>query len=264
MKTLLGLLLSLMILPAQAALDWETALGGDQRSEANRARDEARHPRETLEFFGLREGMTVVELSPGGGWYTEILAPLVTESGTLYAAHFGLNAPSAYFRNALGGYLQKLAGNQELYGKVVVTQLQPPLHTEVAPPGSADLVVAFRNIHSWMRNGVLDDVMAAAFQALKPGGTLGIVQHRGVGELNEEQMASTGYVTEAHMIAAAEAAGFTLSARSEINANPRDTRDHPQGVWSLPPALVGGDEGREHFLAIGETDRMTLRFSKPE
>ena len=264
MKTLLGLLLALAVLPAHAELDWNAALAGEHRSEANSVRDAARNPRETLEFFGLREGMTVVELSPGGGWYTEVLAPLLLDNGKLYAAHFGLNAPGAYFRKSLGGYLQKLAENHDLYGSVVVTQLQPPAETTVAPAGSADLVVAFRNIHSWMRSDSLDAVLAAAYAALKPGGTLGIVQHRGEPGLSEEQMASTGYVTEAHVIAAAEAAGFALSERSEINANPRDTRDHPQGVWSLPPSLAGGEEGREAFLAIGESDRMTLRFSKPE
>ncbi|GAB3308017.1 class I SAM-dependent methyltransferase [Haliea atlantica] len=264
MKTLLGLLLALAVLPAHAQLDWDAALAGEHRSEANRARDDARHPRETLEFFGLREGMTVVELSPGGGWYTEVLAPLLVDNGTLYAAHFGLNAPGAYFRKSLGGYLQKLAANHELYGPVVVTQLQPPAETTVAPAGSADLVVAFRNVHSWMRSDSLDAVFQAAHAALKPGGVLGIVQHRAEAGRSEEQMASTGYVTEAHVIAAAEAAGFTLDGRSEINANPRDTRDHPQGVWSLPPSLVGGDEGREGFMAIGESDRMTLRFRKPE
>jgi predicted methyltransferase len=264
MKYVLALLLAVALAPAQAALDWETALNGDQRSAENKARDSSRHPRQTLEFFGIEEGMTVVELSPGGGWYTEVLAPLVAPNGQLYAAHFGMNLSSnAYFRNALGGFLQKLASNNDLYGPVIVTQLAPPEEVAVAPAGSADLIVAFRNIHSWMRMGSLDATLAAAFTALKPGGVLGIVQHRAPSGDDPAEMARSGYVTEAYVIAAAEKAGFKLDARSEINANPRDTADHANGVWSLPPALRGGDEDRARFEAIGESDRMTLRFVKP-
>jgi predicted methyltransferase len=265
MKYAVALLLALAIAPAHAELDWDGALNGPQRAEANKARDVSRNPRETLEFFGIREGMTVVELSPGGGWYTEILAPLVASEGKLYAAHFSPNAAgSPYFRNALGGFLQKLAANHELYGPVVVTELAPPAETAVAPEGSADLVVAFRNIHSWMGMGSLDGTLAAAYTALKPGGVLGVVQHRAKAGDDVQAMAKSGYVTEAFVVAAAEKAGFTLDASSEINANPKDTADHPHGVWSLPPALRGGDEDRAKFEAIGESDRMTLRFIKPE
>ena len=265
MKYAVALLLALAIAPAHAGLDWDSALNGPQRAEANKARDASRNPRETLEFFGIQQGMTVVELSPGGGWYTEILAPLVGAEGKLYAAHFSPNAVSnAYFRNALGGFLQKLAGNHELYGPVAVTALAPPLETAIAPEGSVDLVVAFRNIHSWMGMGTLDGVLAAAFTALKPGGVLGVVQHRAKAGDDLEAMAKSGYVTEAYVIAAVEKAGFTLAASSDINANPKDTADHPYGVWSLPPALRGGDEDRAKFEAMGESDRMTLRFVKPE
>ncbi len=265
MKYALALLLALAIVPAHAALDWDTALDGPQRSAENKARDDWRHPRETLEFFGIKEGMTVVELSPGGGWYTEILAPLLAGNGKLYAAHFSPNAAgSPYFRNALGGFLQKLAGNHELYGPVVVTSLAPPAETTVAPAGSADLVVAFRNVHSWINMGSLDGTLEAAFTALKPGGVLGIVQHRAKAGDDPQAMGRSGYITEAYVIAAAEKAGFTLDGSSDINANPKDTAEHPHGVWSLPPALRGGDEGRAGFEAIGESDRMTLRFRKPE
>ncbi|MDO8863899.1 methyltransferase [Haliea sp. E1-2-M8] len=265
MKYIVALLLALAIAPAHAELDWDSALNGPQRADANKARDTSRHPRETLEFFGIEEGMTVVELSPGGGWYTEVLAPLVADSGKLYAAHFSPNAAgSPYYRNALGGFLQKLAGDHKLYGPVVVTSLAPPAETTVAPAGSADLVLAFRNVHSWMGTDSLDGTLAAAYTALKPGGVLGLVQHRAKAGDDPEVMAKNGYVTEAHVIAAAEKAGFTLDASSEINANPKDTADHPDGVWSLPPSLRGGDEGRDKFEAIGESDRMTLRFIKPE
>lgn len=265
MKYAVALLLALAIVPAHAELDWDGALKGSHRAEANQARDTSRNPRETLEFFGIEEGMTVVELSPGGGWYTEVLAPLVADSGKLYAAHFSPNAAgSPYFRNALGGYLQKLAGDHELYAPVVVTALAPPAEVSVAPAGSADLVVAFRNVHSWINMGSLDGTLAAAFTALKPGGVLGVVQHRGKEGDDAKAMAKSGYLTEDFVIAAAEKAGFTLDASSEINANPKDTADHPHGVWSLPPALRGGDEDRARFEAIGESDRMTLRFIKPE
>ncbi len=265
MKYTLALLLALAIAPAHADLDWDTALNGPQRAEANKARDASRHPRETLEFFGIQKGMTVVELAPGGGWYTEVLAPLVAKDGKLYAAHFGPNtAGSPYFRSALGSYLQKMAADHELYGPVVVTQLPPPAEAAVAPAGSADLAVAFRNVHSWINMGVLDGILAAAYTALKPGGVLGLVQHRAKTGDDVEAMAKSGYLTEAVVIAAAEKAGFTLDASSEINANPKDTADHPHGVWSLPPALRGGDEDRAKYEAMGESDRMTLRFVKPE
>lgn len=264
MKYTIALLIALIMAPAHAALDWETALQGAQRSDANKVRDVSRNPRETLEFFGIREGMTVVELSPGGGWYTEILAPLVVDNGTLYAAHFGLNAPHSYFRNALGVYLQKLAADHDLYGPVIVTQLSPPEETTVAPAGSADLAVAFRNIHSWIRTGALEQTLAAAFTALKPGGVLGVVQHRAQGDITPEEMAKSGYVDQDYLVEKALAAGFKLDGSSEINANPLDTGDHPAGVWSLPPVLRGGDVDRDTFVAIGESDRMTLRFVKPE
>lgn len=266
MKYAIALLCALMIAPAQAALDWETALQGPQRSEQNKARDDWRHPRETLEFFGLKEGMTVVELSPGGGWYTEILAPLVADNGKLYAAHFGLNAGAAYFRNSLGQFLQKLAADDELYGPVVVTQLQPPEHTAIAPAGSADLVLAFRNVHSWLRGDSLEATLQAAHKALKPGGVLGIVQHRAGEDADPDvaTMGRTGYVSQDYLVEVAAAAGFELEASSDINANPRDTADHADGVWALPPSLRGGDKNREAMLAIGESDRMTLKFVKAE
>ena len=205
----------------------------------------------------------MVELSPGGGWYTEVIAPLLKDNGTYYAAHHGLNAAGAYYRNSLGRYLQKLAGNADLYGDVIVTQLQPPALVEVAPAGSADLVVGFRNVHSWMRGDILDGVLAAAYAALKPGGRLGIVQHRARPGTSVEDMKKSGYVTEAFVVQAAEAAGFTLEASSDVNANPKDTADHPKGVWSLPPALRDDENDRDKYLAIGESDRMTLLFTKP-
>lgn len=252
----------MLALPAQAALNWDAALAGKHRSEKNAARDAFRHPRQTLEFFGLREGMTIVELSPGGGWYTEVLAPLIADSGHYYAAHGSVNG-SAYTRRSLGGYLTKLGKDDDTYGNVVVSELNPPDSVSIAPAGSADLVLAFRNIHTWMRGDVLDDVLAAAFTALKPGGVFGVVQHRGRDGISIDEMKSSAYVTEEHVIAAAKAAGFRLVGRSEINANPKDTADYENGVWALPPSLSNGDKDRERYLAIGESDRMTLKFLKP-
>ncbi len=265
MKILFPLLVALFLFPARASLaapDFEAALASEHRSEENRARDAWRHPAETLAFFGLEPEMTVVELSPGGGWYTEVLAPLLKDGGTLYAAHFDVNG-SAYGRRSLGGFLGKLGAEDDVYGAVVVSTLAPPATIDIAPAGSADLVLAFRNVHSWMRGGTLDTVFAAVFEALKPGGVFGVVQHRAPEGRPVEAMKSTGYVTEAHVIAAAEAAGFELAGSAEINANPKDTADHPEGVWTLPPGLALGDKDRDRYLAIGESDRMTLKFVKP-
>jgi predicted methyltransferase len=262
MRSLFALILTLVILPAQAAFDWDTALDGAQRSEQNKSRDSARHPRQTLEFFGLESGMTVVEVSPGGGWYSEILAPLMKGNGTYYAAHGGLNAPGSYTRNSLGKYLQKLAADTDSYSEVVITQLQPPSLLEIAPAGSADLVVAFRNVHSWLRADSLEDTLSAVHAALKDGGTFGLVQHRGKPGMSIEDSKKKGYIAQDEVVKLVEAAGFKLVATSEINANPRDTADHERGVWTLPPSLALGDVDRDKYVAIGETDRMTLKFVK--
>jgi predicted methyltransferase len=260
---LISALLTLMLaLPASAALDWDSALGGAHRSDADKARDAFRHPRETLEFFGLEEGMTVVELAPGGGWYTEILAPLLRGNGSYYAAHYGPNS-GAYYRRSLGRYLSKLGENDDLYGEVVVTTLAPPDAVVIAPEGSADMVLAFRNVHSWMNAGTLAETFSAAFDALKPGGVFGVVQHRASDGRDVEAMKESAYISEDHVIAAARSVGFELAARSEINANPKDPTDHAGGVWELPPSLRGKESEREAKRAIGESDRMTLRFVKP-
>lgn len=263
MKYGIALLLTIVMLPAQAALDWEAAVSGAHRSDANRARDGARHPVETLKFFGLEEGMTVLEVAPGGGWYTEILAPLLKNKGQLYAAHHALNAPHAYYRNSLGKYLQKMAADPEIYESVVITQLQPPMESEAAPAGSADLAVAFRNIHSWMRGDAAAETLSAIYAALKPGGVFGLVQHRGRPGISLEEMKKSGYVTEEQVLKLVTAAGFELADKSEINANPKDTANHPEGVWTLPPALRLGEQDRARYEAIGESDRMTLKFIKP-
>jgi predicted methyltransferase len=238
---------------------------GAHRSAENIARNQYRHPVETLAFFGIREDMTVVEILPGaGGWYTEILAPLLREKGRLYAANYPVDAQQEYVRNSAARFLEKLAERPDLYDRVVVTELLPPERMDLGPEGSADLVVTFRNLHGWVGNNAAEQMFDAMFRVLKPGGVLGLVAHRGEPHMSGQEWARKGYVAEADAIRLAEAAGFRLDGRSEINANPKDTKDYPGGVWTLPPAWREGDKDRERFAAIGESDRMTLRFVKPE
>ncbi|MGO4580143.1 class I SAM-dependent methyltransferase, partial [Cupriavidus sp. 2TAF22] len=239
------------------------AIAGPQRSAANKARDAWRHPRETLRFFGLQPGQTVVEIAPGGGWYTEILAPTLREHGKLYAAHYAVGPASEESMKSRANFAQKLARDPASYDKVVVGTLPLRSAGDFAPAGSADLVLTFRNIHNWIKDGHLDESLRAFHAVLKPGGVLGVEEHRAPPGTSLEQMIATGYVTEDFVIDHARAAGFALAGRSEINANPRDDHDHPDGVWSLPPTLRGGDRDRAAFQAIGESDRMTLKFVRP-
>jgi len=232
------------------------AIDGAHRSEESRARDRWRHPAETLRFFGLRDDMTVVELWPGGGWYTEILAPVLRERGRLVAA-WPPGHPLA------AGYEEKLRSRPDLYDRVRIVPFAPPDCGSLGPDAFADLVLTFRNVHNWMIEGGEDEVWRAAHRALRPGGTLGVVEHRATPGTTDDETRRTGYVTEAHVVEHASAAGFRLEARSEVNANPRDTKDHPMGVWCLPPTLIRGAADREKYLAIGESDRMTLRFVRP-
>ncbi|MCW5891196.1 MAG: class I SAM-dependent methyltransferase [bacterium] len=240
----------------------QASLAGPQRSAENRARDGARHPYETLTFFGLRENMTVVELWPGNGWYTEVLAPVLRGKGKLVAATTDPNSPMPNRVRYAKEFRDRLAAQPEVFGEVVVTSIEGT-GGDLGAPGSADLVLTFRNTHGWVNDGVDADVYAAAFAVLKPGGVFGVVQHRAKPGTDPKVTAKTGYLSEEFVIRTAEAAGFRLDARSEINANPKDTTDHPEGVWSLPPVLRGGDKDRAKYVAIGESDRMTLRFVKP-
>ena len=242
---------------------WSDMQLAEHRSHANRMRDEYRHPTETLAFFEVEPCNTVVEIWPGAGWYTEVLAPVLRSCGSLHAAHFSPASEVAYSRNSLERYKEKLAENPRIYDAVVLSVLQPPKFTRMITPGTADRVLTFRNVHNWLKAGTAEAVFASAFEALKPGGIFGVVEHRAKPGTDRETMIQSGYVTEATVIELAEAAGFKLVARSEINANPLDDTVHPKGVWTLPPSLRLGDEDKMKYLAIGESDRMTLKFVKP-
>lgn len=238
-------------------------LAGSHRSAENRARDAHRHPRETLEFFGLRPEMSVVEIWPGAGWYTEILAPYLRARGGYIAAHWDPEAKPEFIRNAVKAYREKLSARPDLYDKVEVVVLAPPEKTAMVPPETVDMVLTFRNIHNWMASGQAETMFAAMYKALKPGGVLGVVEHRASGDQPQDPKARTGYVREDYAIELARAAGFVFEASSPVNDNPADTRAHEGGVWALPPTLRHGDKDREKYLAIGESDRFTLRFRKP-
>ena len=246
----------------EALLD--QALAGEHRTEANRQRDQYRNPRETLLFFGLKPEMSVVEIWPGGGWYTEVLAPVLRDKGKLYLAHSAIENPAlpSWQREARVKQETTYAKRPELYGKPVFTSLGPPEHLSIAPPASVDRVLTFRNVHNWSLQKTDAVVFKAFFDALKPGGILGVVEHRAHAGTPFEQQVKSGYMTEAYVIALAEKAGFRLIEKSEVNANPKDTKDHPNGVWSLPPMRRGWRDA-EKYLAIGESDRMTLKFEKP-
>jgi predicted methyltransferase len=256
-------------LGAAAAADGDGAqlravLAGAQRSEANRARDAARHPFETLRFFGLAPGQSVVEVSPGGGWYTEILAPYLREHGRLYAAHYAKDAATEYQRKGRAAFDARLTASPAVYDRVVVGTQPDAAHgfVGIAPPGGADLVLTFRNLHNWIEAGHLDESLRAFHAVLERGGVLGVEEHRAAPGTPLQRIIASGYVPEALVIERARAAGFELAGRSEVNANPLDTKDHPNGVWSLPPVLRGGDLDRARYLSIGESDRMTLKFVK--
>ena len=254
--------------------DWlEAAAAGAHRTPEYSARDAYRHPVEVLRFFGVQPDSTVVEIWPSGGWWTEILAPALRDEGVYYAAGFALSAQRTpeYRRNAQQRFAEKLAAAPDLYGAAIVTELSIPEQTTIAPPGSADFVLTFRNVHNWLNGDYAADMFEVMARALRPGGILGLVTHRAPEGRSIEDMKESGYVTEALVIEMAEAAGLSLDGSSEVDANPRDTKDHPAGVWTLPPSLAhcrDMPEGEErdaceaHYRAIGESDRMTLKFRK--
>ncbi len=242
----------------------DDAIGGEHRSAANRARDEYRHPRDTLLFFGLRGDMTLVEISPAAGWYTEILAPVLKDNGRYIAAVPKIEAgmPEA-MKQRDAAFRDKLASGRAIYGDTTVTAFDAA-KPNFAPAGSADMVVTFRNVHNWAKAGHTDAMFKGFFDVLKKGGVLGVVEHRAKPGTDFKRQVDSGYMTEDYVIEAAERAGFVLEASAEINSNRHDTKDYPGGVWTLPPNLRGvSDADKAKYLEIGESDRMTLRFVKP-
>ena len=249
---------------AQTLATLDKVLAGEHRSAQNKARDAWRHPKETLTFFGFRQDMTVLEVWPGGGgWYAEVLAPVLREHGHYIAANMDSKSTSKYVQDNLKKFADKVAARPDLYDRARQTALQAPNELHPVPDGSVDMVLTFRNVHNWMGNGSEDAMFKAMYAALKPGGILGVEEHRAKNTEPQDPKAKSGYVRTDYLVALAEKAGFKLIGESEVNANPKDTADHPNGVWSLPPTLDGGDTDRDKFIAIGESDRQTLRFRKP-
>lgn len=249
--------------PVLSPLD--AATSGAWRVAENVARDVYRHPKETLSFFGVKPEQVVVEMTPGGGWYSEILAPLVKGKGRYIAAVIDpaktTNARAAeYYAGALKELQDKFAASPDQFGEAQIVQFDPAAPV-VAEPGSADVVLTFRNVHNWLGQDKAPLYFKGFFDALNPGGTLGVVEHSAAAGVTPK--ADSGYMTEQQIIDLATGAGFVLAERSDINANPKDTTDYANGVWSLPPTLRGGDQDRQKFIDIGESNRMTLRFTKP-
>lgn len=249
----------------ESALD--AALVGAVRSEEERARDAYRNPKAALGFFGLRSNMTVIEVSPGGGWWTDFLAPTLRDNGKLI---LGVNTNvNGSGRGGLGTLLTRLAEKPDVFGKVELAHYAPSQGTKIGPDNSADMVLATRHLHGLIGNNLAPQAMKMYFDVLKPGGTLAIEQHRWPDDKpypaksEDWGYVNSGYIKEADIIALAKGAGFELAARSDLNANPKDSRDHKHGVWSLQPTLRGGDVDKDRMTAIGESDRMTLRFVKP-
>lgn len=241
----------------------EEAVNSGYRTPANKERDQYRHPVETLNFFGIKPDMTVVEISPGAGWYLEILAPFLAKNGHYIAAAPPSTPENTYMAELNAKVSAWLKSFPEVEKTVKFTAFAPPKQVTIAEPDSADMVLTFRNVHNWMSRDAAAQSFKAFFKALKPGGVLGVVEHRANAN-SKDLKGKTGYVTEAQVIRYATQAGFVLDEKSEINANAKDTKDHPEGVWTLPPSLRLGDEDKEKYLAIGESDRMTLRFVKPK
>jgi len=238
------------------------ALAGPHRKPESKERDAQRHPRETLEVFGIKPNHSVLEYGPGEGWYTELLAPALAKNGKLYVTMADPSGPreqrSTFYGVRTKYFLEKLP---EVYGKVepvIVDGASPKLPFDA----KLDAVVLIRGAHGMYNNKTLDAWLGEFHRALKPSGVLGIEQHRAAAGKSPDETSKQGYLAEAFVVERVEAAGFKLTSKSEVNANPKDTKDHPEGVWSLPPTLREGEKNRDKYIGIGESDRMTLKFVK--
>jgi len=264
-RTLLAAAL-LTALPLAGALAKDAALAkavaDTHRSPNLVERDKYRHPQEVLEFAGIKPTMTVVEISPGGGYWTEILGPYLKDKGTYYTALTPRGMSERAAKN-VDDWTKKLADNKAHWGNVKVAEFGKGSY-EIAPAGTVDLVITSRNVHNWMGAGFADEAFGAFYKALKPGGILSVEEHRAPSDKPQDPKAADGYVREDHTIELAKKAGFKLLAKSEALANPKDTKDWPKGVWTLPPTLQMGETDRAKYLAIGEADNFLLKFQKPQ
>ena len=279
MKKVISFLLCLIVSPVFAdnlsiEARIEQGMQGSHRSESNIERNRYRHPVGTLSFLGLEDGMTVMEIWPGGGWYTEILAPTMRHQGQYIVAAYDVDVPDQpdYRYRLQEAMLEKFANAPELYDQVAVVGYSPPESASLGERDSLDMILTFRNAHGWVSEGIAESIFAEFARVLKPGGILGVVQHRAAADSDPKVTAEYGYVSEKTVVELARSAGLYLEARSEVNANPKDSTDHAEGVWSLPPSLAicGSIEAeaekmecQKTYQDIGESDRMTLRFRKP-
>ncbi|PCI19086.1 MAG: methyltransferase [Piscirickettsiaceae bacterium] len=240
-------------------------IASDHRLETNKTRDQYRHPLQTLEFMGIKAEMTVIEVWPSKGWYTELLAPFLKQGGGKFiAAGFPQHAGPKWRQTMQRNYIQWMAKSPAYYDQADIIELGPPDYWKLGTENSVDAVLSFRNVHNWLKGGYENNMFSAFYRVIKPGGFLGITDHRAYPDTDIETMKQSGYLSERLVISLAEQAGFVLEATSEINANKKDTKTHIKGVWTLPPTLRLGEKDRAKYLAIGESDRMTLRFRKPK
>lgn len=264
--SLLAIAFSLTAYAGNATFAEQVATGmqGDHRSESNKARDQYRHPAETLAFFGIKDGDTVMEIWPGGGWYTEILAPAMRDHGKLIIATWdpAVEGQPSYRYSLPEKMEETFKQHPEVYDQVEIEYFSPPESPSLGEADSLDAIVTFRNTHGWISAGQAQEIFNEFARVLKPGGILGVVQHRAEEGADPAVSVKQGYVSEAAVKEIAANAGFEFVDSSEINANPKDTKNHKKGVWTLPPGYSLGDEDREKYAAIGESDRMTLRFKK--
>ena len=263
-----GIFLSFVVLTLTACSGPEAVNEYTQQVQTTRTpafidRDKYRHPNETLSFFEIAKQQTVVEIWPGGAWYAEILAPFLKDDGQYYAAHFDKNSDIGFFTRMRAKFDDKVKNQPDVYAGTITTSFEPPHVTDIAPQASADRVLTFRNVHNWMRNKSEQAAFDSFYKALKPGGKLGVVEHRAPESFTLDQMITSGYVSESYVKELAKKSGFIFESSSEVNGNKLDTKSHPKGVWTLPPSLRLGDQDKAKYQGIGESDRMTLKFIKP-